>query len=165
MKPPSFRLGSEEAAFLQIEPLSILVASRGPNNLPFVIRAVGRRFSPDFARLTLLLPARDSQVLLSHVAANRCIAAIFALPSTHQGLQLKGSDAEAERVRKSDYKLSENYRRAFVDHLAALGYPRDLFEAALHCAPDNLAAVSFTPSAVFSQTPGPNAGQAIGVRR
>jgi hypothetical protein len=158
----SFRLGAEEAAFLRIEHLSILAASHGPDNLPFVARALGRRLAKDSERITLFFPASDAQDLLSNVAGNGMIAVIFALPSTHQALQLKGTDAKVERPAKSDFKLTVSYRHAFADHLTKLGYPGQVFEALLDCEPDDLRAVTFTPSAAFSQTPGPGAGRAIG---
>jgi hypothetical protein len=162
---PVFTLGREEAAFLQIEHLSILAASHGPDNVPCVARAVGRRFSPDQERITLFLPKTDAQELLSHVASNGMVAAVFALPSTHQALQLKASDGKVEKPAKGDVALVASYQRAFVDHLVKLGYPGDVFEALLDCEPGDLAAVTFTPSAAFSQTPGPGAGRALGVSR
>jgi hypothetical protein len=159
----AFRLGAEQAAFLRIEHLSILAASRGPDNLPYVARALGRRFSSDSQRLTLFFPAGDSRELIAHAAGNGMIAAVFALPSTHQALQLKGSDARVEKPQKSDWELVGSYCRAFIDHLVQLGYPGNIFEALMDVEPGDLAAVSFTPTAAFSQTPGPGAGRAIGV--
>jgi hypothetical protein len=164
-KRTDFKLGAEETAFLQIEHLSILAASHGPNNIPFVARAVGRRLAPASGRITLLFPATDARELISHATNNGMIAAVFALPSTHQALQLKGFDAQAEKAQKSDWKLVVSYRQAFVDHLGSLGYPRDIFEALLDCEADDLAAMSFTPSAAFSQTPGPGAGRAVGATK
>jgi hypothetical protein len=159
-----FALGSEEAAFLRIEHLSILVASHGPNNIPFVIRGLGRRLSAD-GRVSILVPVSDGRELMSNVNSNNMIAAVFALPSTHQALQIKGTDARMERALKTDLKLVTSYRQAFVDHLVKLGYPGQVFEALLACEPNDLASVTFTPSAAFSQTPGPGAGHAIGAAR
>jgi hypothetical protein len=164
-KVPAFALGTEGAAFLQIEHLSIVAASHGPDNIPCVARAQGRRLSPDLRRVTLFFSASDAHELLSHVTSNGMIAAVFSLPSTHQSLQLKGSDAKVERLVKTDFKLVASYHRAFVEHLKSLGYSAELFEALLDCASDDLAAVTFTPSAAFSQTPGPGAGHVIGATR
>ena len=157
-----FKLGREEAAFLRIQHLSILAASRGPDNIPFVIRAMGWRLSPHADSISVLLPAEDARELLEHVAGNGQIAVTFALPATHQALQLKGSDAKVEKVLKTDRALAKAYRKAFVGHLEELGYPGAVFEAMFADESEGLAAVKFTPSSAFSQTPGPNAGQAIG---
>ena len=93
------------------------------------------------------------------------IAAAFSLPSTHQALQLKGLDARVERTAKNEFQFVSSYRQAFVDQVEKLGYPGHLIQALLACEPDDLVAVTFTPSAAFSQTPGPRAGHAIGATR
>lgn len=162
---PAFTLGPQDVAFLRIEHLSIVAASRGPDNTPFVARALGRRLSPDLRRVTLFFSAADAHGLLTHIASNGMIAAVFALPSTHQALQLKGSDARVEKAMKTDFKLVTSYGQSFVDHLVKLGYPRTLIQTMLACESDDLVAVTFTPSAAFSQTPGPKAGHAIGPDR
>jgi hypothetical protein len=162
---PAFALGAQDAAFLRIEFLSISAASRGPDNVPSLARALGCRLSSDLRQITLFFSSSDARELLAHIGLNGTIAAVFAVPSTHQALQLKGVDARVEKTGKNDLKLVSSYRQAFVDHVGELGYPRDLIEALLFCEPDDLAAVTFSPSAAFSQTPGPRAGQAIGVTR
>jgi hypothetical protein len=159
---PRFALDIQDTAFLQIEHLSILAASRGPSNIPFVARALGCRLSPDIGQVTLFFSAADAREMFAHIAANHMIAAVFALPSTHQALQLKGSDARVEPLRENDFHLVNSYRKAFVGHLEELGFSSALIETLLDCGSSDLAAVTFTPSSAFSQTPGPKAGQAIG---
>ena len=159
---PAFALGIEDAAFLRIEHLSILAASRGPGNIPSVARALGRRLFPDLRQVTLFFSASDAREMLAHIAASRRIAAVFALPSTHQALQLKGSDARVEPFLKKDLPLVNSYRKAFVGHLEKLGFSPALVTTLLACEASDLAAVTFTPSCAFSQTPGPKAGHVIG---
>jgi len=96
------------------------------------------------------------------VAATGKIAAVFSIPRTHRSLQLKGTDAEVERFAQDDLLLVNSYRLAFTEHLHQLGHAPQLIQALMECGPDDLTAVSFTPSAAFSQTPGPHAGQAVG---
>lgn len=160
-----FSLDKQDAALLRIEHLSILGASRGPDNMPFVAIAVGCRFSSDLQQVTLFFPKADAREMLAHIADNGRLAAVFSLPSTHQTLQLKGSNARVARVVKADVELVNSYCHAFVDHLEKLGFVRKAIEAMLAFEPDDLCAVTFTPVAAFSQTPGPNAGRAIGVTR
>jgi hypothetical protein len=161
----AFSLGEQDAAFLRIGHLSILGASRGPDNIPFVARAVGYRFSPDPRQVTLFFPKTDAREMLEHIADNGRLSAVFSLPSTHQSVQLKGSDAHLEKVAKSDFQLLDSYRRAFVDHVEKLGFSRKGVETMMTFDPDDLCAIAFTASAAFSQTPGPNAGRAIGAPR
>lgn len=115
--------------------------------------------------MTLFFSAADAHGLLAHIKTNGMIAAIFSLPSTHQALQLKGSDAKAEKLLKSDGKLVASYRGAFVEHLKQFGHSPTLIEALLTPVSDDIVSVTFTPSAAFSQTPGPKAGQAVGPAR
>jgi hypothetical protein len=161
----ALNLDKQDAAFLRIEHLSILGASRGPDNIPFVARALGVRFSSDLRQVTLFFPKADAAEMLAHIADNGRLAAVFSLSSTHQSLQLKGSDARVERVVKADFELVISYCRGFVDHLEKLGFARKAIETMLAFEPNDLCAVTFTPSAAFSQTPGPNAGRAIGATR
>jgi len=161
----AFSLDKQDAAFLRIEHLSILGASRGPDNTPFVARAVGCRFSSDLQQLTLFFPKADAREMLAHIADNGRLAAVFSLPSTHQSLQLKGSDARGSKVVKADFELVISYCRAFVTHLEKLGFAPRTIETMLAVEPNDLCAITFTPSAAFSQTPGPNAGRAIGTTR
>ena len=162
LNSPPFALGIQDAAFLRTDHLSILAASRGPDNIPFVARALGCRLSSDLRQVTLFFSFSEAQKLFTQVAANHMIAAVFALPSTHQALQLKGSDARVERLLKGDFHLVTTYRKAFIGHLERLGYSCALIDALLACESNDLGAVAFTPSSAFSQTPGPRAGHAIG---
>src|SRR5215469_14568533 len=147
LNSPRFALGVQDAAFLQIEHLSILAASRGPNNIPFVARALGCRLSPDLRQVTLFFSASDARELLEHVASNGAIAAVFSVPSTHEAMQLKGVDARVEETAEKDLPGVRSYCEAFTAHLDKLGYPRQLIEALVACEADDLAAVTFTPSA------------------
>jgi len=162
---PAFTLGTNDVAFLRIDHLSIVAASRGTGNIPFSSRALGLRLSPDLRSVTLFFSAADAHGLLANIRNNAMIAAVFSQPSTHQALQLKGSDAKVEKLLKSDQKIVASYRQAFVEHLKKFGYSPNLIEALLTPESDDLVAVTFTPSAAFSQTPGPKAGRAVGPAR
>src|SRR5215472_14743191 len=120
LNSPRFALGIQDAAFLQIEHLSILAASRGPSNIPFVARALGCRLSPDIRQVTLFCSAADAREMFAHNAGDHMIAPVVSLPSTHQALQLKGSDARLEPLLKNDFHLVNSYRKAFVGHLEKL---------------------------------------------
>jgi hypothetical protein len=155
-------LDPQDVAFLRLGFLSMVAASCGPDGIPSLSRALGHRLSQDLRHVTLFFSASDARQLLDHVALTGKIAAVFSLPRTHKALQLKGVDAKVSKPGDADLRLVRSYREAFTGHLADMGYPRHLIEALIACEPDDLAAVTFTPSAGFSQTPGPHAGQAIG---
>jgi hypothetical protein len=164
-RPPAFALAEEHAAFLRNEYLSMIAASTGPDNVPFLARALGCRVSSDLRQVRLLFSAADARELFAHISANGRIAVVFSLPSTAVSLQLKGFDAKLVKTEKYDLDLASSYRAAFVGHVRQLGYPAELIHALIACEPDNLAVVTFTPAEAFSQTPGPGAGRALGVDR
>jgi hypothetical protein len=126
---------------------------------------LGHRLSADLQRVTLIFPTAAAQDFLSGVAASGRVAAIFSLPRTHESLQVKGSDGKLEKAAKTDLKLIASQSTAFLNHLAELGYPAEIFKPLFHCEPGQLSAVSFSPQAAYSQTPGPGAGQAVGTTR
>jgi hypothetical protein len=57
----AFNLDKKDAAFLRIEHLSILGASRGTDNIPFVARAIGCRISSDLRQVTLYFAKSDAR--------------------------------------------------------------------------------------------------------
>ncbi len=160
-KELAYRLGEPEAALLRLEPLSIVAASRGAQNVPFVTRALGKRVSEDLRRVTLFFSAADAHRMRADIEANGCIAVVLTSAPTHHAVQLKGSDAKVEKVLKSDVKVIASYRKAFVEELGKLGYPPPAIEALVTPETEEYFAVTFTPEAAFSQTPGPKAGRAI----
>jgi hypothetical protein len=162
---PPFELGTQEANFLQTSFLSIVAASRGPNNIPCLARALACRLSSDRRQVTLLFCSCDANQMLDHIAANGAIAAVFSVPSTHESLQLKGVDAKVQKPAAADSAFAGRQLEAFIAHVGKLGHPPDLVQRLMSCEPGDLVAVTFTPSAAFSQTPGPRAGHAIGVPR
>lgn len=155
-------LGPQELAFLKNQPLSIVAASRGPDNIPALSRSLGCRLSDDLRQITLFFPEADAHELLACIGQSGNLAVVFTLPRTHEAFQLKGPAVVAGKAPETDFDLVDSYRRAFVAHLDEMGYSRTGIETMLACDPHDLVAVTFTPSAVFSQTPGPNAGHAIG---
>jgi len=146
------------AAFLHRPGVSITAASRDHRNVPRIGRCLGCRVTPDRASVTVFIASVQYQSFFDALAASRAIAVVFSLPSTHRTLQLKGVDASVGPLLPGDSEIISLHVDHFVDELAALGYPRETVRAYHWCEPEELRAVSFTPSAAFEQTPGPGAG-------
>lgn len=157
---PAPLLDPDLAAFVASDGLSINAASAGTDGFPNLARCLGCRLTPD--RITLLLAATPAKHFLADIARNGCITAVFSEPASHRTVQLKGQDAQQEAAAGDDRKLAQHYRECFAAAVAPLGFP--VVEAlTLLAAPDvDLVAVSFTPQAAFSQTPGPQAGTPLG---
>jgi hypothetical protein len=153
-------LKEEQARFIQ-GGVATTVASRSAANVPSLGRAVGLFVAPDRARITALLRRSQCGALLDDIAQSRAVAMVCAQPSTHHTLQIKSTDAVVHEPQSVDAAALARYVEAFHRELAPLGYTLDWTRAMLGYAPADLVAVSFTPQAIFSQTPGPRAGERL----
>ena len=141
--------------------VSIVASSRGADRWPTVARASGCRVSPDGRRVTLFLTGSRAAALLDALRATGAIAAVFNEPGTHLSIQLKGGDAAVGPLAPGDDALVERYADAFAAALCPLGYTEQLARAMVWGAPEDLVAVTFSPSRGFDQTPGPRAGSPL----
>ncbi|MBK8725896.1 MAG: pyridoxamine 5'-phosphate oxidase family protein [Holophagaceae bacterium] len=143
--------------------LALYVASRGRDNLPGMSRALACHFTPDQRRLTVVLARSQSAQVLADIRANGAIALVASEPSTHRSLQVKGTDAVVqEGTALGEVPRVNAHREGFVAETVPLGYPERLIRALLDCADEDLAAVTFTPTEGFVQTPGLSAGDPLG---
>lgn len=159
-----FELSADTAAFLRGS-VSIVAASCRDDLETELSRAIGCRVSLDRRRVTIFLAASQSSALLAAIRSTHRVAVVFTGPSTHRALQLKATDAVIEPRSETDARLLDAYRDAMVPELAKLGFGEDFTRTMLAAAPEDVVAVSFTPSEAFEQTPGPSAGKRIEERR
>jgi hypothetical protein len=159
-RSPEPVLDEDHASFIQ-GGVSVVVATRDEALVPQVARGCGCRVSRDRRRVTVLVePARVGTVL-EDIAASGLVAVVFSQPSTHRTIQLKGTDARLVRVTAADRAVSARHLESWVDELVRIGYQRDFARAVRGLADRNLAAISFTPTSAFQQTPGPGAGERL----
>ncbi|WP_068807604.1 hypothetical protein [Thauera phenolivorans] len=157
-------LDAAQAAFV-CGGVSISAASCRRGGLPNLARATGCRVGADRRTLNVLFASAAAAALLEDVRCSGRIAVTFSEPPTHRTVQFKGSDARILPPEPDDGALAAAYVDAFASALTQLGYSGEVIRAVLASEADELVAVSFTPSAGFSQTPGPNAGTALGAGR
>ena len=158
---PSLPLIDEATASLIQGGVSIIAASTDAQNLPTIVRVFGCRVSSDRRKVTLLAP--HFEPFTEAVRASRTIAVTFTVPSTHQALQLKGSDAQPIRRTKNDAAIMKAYADAFVDDVCRLGFNEELIRAVAWCDPSAIVPITFHPATAFQQTPGPRAGTPLAV--
>ena len=149
-------LDEELAAFIQ-SGVSIVVAGRNDDMVGDMIRGCGCRVSADRRRVTVLVDPIRSDALLDDITSNGMIAVVFSRPSTHRSIQLKGTDARRARVTAADQAAIDRSLAAWVAELVSIGYTAE-FAAAVRGRPEWPVALTFTPTAGFQQTPGPDAG-------
>jgi hypothetical protein len=149
------------AAFLH-GGLAFYAASRGRDNLPGMTRVLACHFTADQRRLTVVFSRTQAARFLSDIQANGAIALVATEPSTHRSLQVKGRDAVVEALAgPAEAARVRVHREGFVAEVVPLGYPEHLIRALLDCPDEELAAVTFTPTEAFVQTPGLKAGDAL----
>ena len=151
-------LDEAAAAFLHRPGISITAASRDDGNVPRIGRCLGCRVTADRRKVTVLIASKQYGAFFDALAASRSIAVVFSYPSTHQTLQLKGTDAAAGPLAAGDAEIAARHVENFVNELGGLGYNREVVRTTHWCDVDELRAVTFTPTAAFEQTPGPGAG-------
>jgi hypothetical protein len=158
-KPPS-PLDAALAGFIQ-GGVSVVIASSNAALEPDVVRGCGCRVSRDLHRVTVLFDKSRDGHILDNFAANGRIAVVFTQPSTHRTIQLKGTDAGLVRIGSPDRLVAQAHREMWIQELGLVGYTREFSAAVWGPQPETLAAIAFTPTAAFQQTPGPTAGQAL----
>lgn len=157
---PAPVLDPETAGFIQ-RYVSMNLATSDAAKRPAVTRVFGCRVSADAVRVTLFLCRAGNDLVLANLRANGRIAVVFSRPSTHRTVQLKGTDARVIELQAADRQVIAAYRESMVEDLGSIGYP-PAFTRSLIPAPETLdTAVCFTPLAVYSQTPGPQAGRKL----
>ncbi|MGZ3184923.1 MAG: hypothetical protein ACXU8N_21015 [Telluria sp.] len=153
-------IDDDMAAFME-RGISVNLGSCGPDLRPSVARALGARVAADRRSVRVLVARAQAAEVLAHLRATGRVAAVFSEPPTHRTIQFKAEDARVEPAADTDIATVRRYRHEFVRCLAQLGYQPDLMYAFLHCADSDIAAVVFTPTSAFVQTPGPQAGQKL----
>lgn len=165
MSPPASPtvLSDEQKAFITMKGLSISAASTRPAALPSMARSIGSRVVPD-GRITIFFASTPAAALLDDVRRTGAIAVVFSFPGTHETLQIKAVDAEIVPLAEGDTALIQAYQDGFVQQLGEFGYSATLIRALITCPMDDVVGVSFNASAIFSQTPGPRAGEPLSGR-
>lgn len=161
--PPSVQatpLDPEHAAFIQ-GGVSVVVSTRNMALIPNVVRGCGCRVSRDRRRVTVLVENSRSGTIVDDVRANGMVAVVFSQPSTHRTLQLKGVDATVADGTAADLRTSRRHLEAWLADMQRLGYD-PAFVRAVRGEGTDLAAINFSVSAAFEQTPGPAAGRRLG---
>lgn len=153
-------LEDANAAFIQHH-VTINVAARDAHNLPAVTRAFGCRVSADRRLVTVFLSTTWANMLLNDLRNNGEIAVVIGRPTTHETLQFKGKVERIAPLSNSDRDAIATYRASFVEELNTAGYSRSFAETVVGEQAGDCLAVTFEPSSVFVQTPGPQAGRRL----
>jgi len=139
--------------------LSILVGSADRESRPFAVRAVAARVDGGGAELLTYVPDVLAGTTLANVRRNPRLAVCFGRPEDHRTIQLKGPVLEVRPARDDEREVVDSYRVAFARTMAFVGLPP---EVTMRFALWPCHMLRVRVEQVFSQTPGPNAGERIG---
>jgi hypothetical protein len=141
--------------------VAINLASCDATRTPSVSRAFGCRVSPDRREVTVFLAVPYATAVLADLRRGAAVAVVFTLPSTHETLQLKGAGAKVVPLADGDRELMRAYGKSFHDELDVVGHHDPFASAIVAGVEEEAVGVSFTLTAAFEQTPGPNAGRPL----
>jgi hypothetical protein len=153
-------LDNDNATFIQTG-VSISLASCGPDRLPTMSRGLGCKVFDDGRQVGIFLRRSQSEALLENIRTSGRVANVFSLPSSNRTVQLKGNDARVMSFSIDDLPIIEGHVADFVLEVIPLGMTEPVVRVLLAYQPEDLVTVVYTPSAAFSQTPGPKAGERL----
>lgn len=134
---------------------SLLIATRDHARRSEVTRVAAARLFG--ARLQVLVPLPEGERTLSNIKSTRAVALTAAHPTTYRSFQIKGSDAEPCDWPEHRAAAEQHVQR-FVAEVSQLGLP---VEIAAFFWSRAFVPIAFTPHSLFTQTPGPGAGQPV----
>jgi hypothetical protein len=141
--------------------VAIDMAAQADRHIPRVGLALACRVADNGERVTLLAAEHMNRRFLHALEASRTMAAVFCLASTHRAMQVKGVEAQIERGGPAECALVETVIEKVLADWLPLGFSKEMCMVHLDYQPDQLLAISFRPTALFQQTPGPNAGKRV----
>ena len=152
-------LSPELADFVQ-SGVSIQVGSRDSSLVPESARAVGARVESDGARVVVFLPVATGARTLANLADNGRVAVCFSRIEDHRTIQIKGRARSVSPASEQDRARVDRYRGEFTQKLAFVGMPPRL---GYRIASWPCHAIEVELETIWVQTPGPGAGEALGV--
>ncbi len=134
-----------------------------PEGRPVLCRGLAGDVLAD-GRLRVLLSARSGFEVLDAIRATGRVAVNMTSPATYRSLQFKGNDVELCSA-SGTRALLERCHEGFRANLQLIGYPFAFTDCWYKLAEHELAALCFTPTEAFDQTPGPGAGNPLPLGR
>ncbi|HJV94135.1 MAG TPA: hypothetical protein VJ572_11685 [Azonexus sp.] len=153
-------LDSDNAAFI-LTGVSISLAACGSDRLPSMSRGMGCKLIDGGRQIGIFIQRSQSAELLDHILASGRVANVFSLPSSNRTLQLKGVDARILPFEAGDLPIIAAHVADFVREVLPLGMREEVVRAIFACETEDLVTVVYSPTAAFTQTPGPKAGEAL----
>ena len=145
-----------EIARLITSPTMIIVATADRNNKASIGRVTGALFDRVSTQVSLLVSARQWSHVFVDLEPGSPIAATFVVPKSYQTVQIKGRVEAILPATPQDNATALAYRASMQEVMADTGV--SIAQLSHTMALEDLRRISFLPTDVFNQTPGPQAG-------
>jgi len=136
------------------------LGTRSKEGMPLVGRGVACRVDAD-GRIRVLVPRAPNLEILAAIDAGLPLAVTFTGAREHRSIQVKTSLATVAEIRSDDACEVARQIALLTDGLVEIGFTRPLADGYSAYDPDDLVSVEFRTERVFTQTPGPGAGQEL----
>ena len=136
------------------------IATRDAELRPESMFGMGLRPHLDRCQLTVYLPQIHAERTRQNLLDNGHIAVTIVRPIDHASVQIKGKFVDIRASEEADREFQLLFRSALVEQFALVGVPRPLTRRLVWWPSW---AVTLTVDDVFSQTPGPRAGERLSV--
>jgi hypothetical protein len=137
-------------------PITVILALIGPGNTPSIARALACRVTDQNKQV--FIDGQDKAMLDPPPLPGSSVAIVTCLPSTLQTYQFKGTFQHLRPATAAEADWITGPIERMVIEFDKVGYLEEKSRAYLAVNPLDLAVLSFELTAVFEQTPGPNAG-------
>jgi hypothetical protein len=122
---------------------------------PTGARATAVKVDDDGVHVLVYVPTVAARRVLPDLESNGHAALVFARPVDDRACQLKGRFVSARQARRDERAVIDAQWKRFLDNLAHIGIPASLQE---RWARWPSLAIHLRATALFTQTPGPDAG-------
>jgi hypothetical protein len=135
--------------------LAAHIGTRNAACLPNGARLTAVRVEPDRRHIVAYVPEIGSQILMADLESNGQAAVTATRPTDDRSCQLKGEFVERWTPGEDEREFALGQWQGFLNQLEMIGLPPS---AAVNWASWPCVAVRIRVTALFNQTPGPNAG-------
>ncbi|MDH6232156.1 hypothetical protein M2281_002754 [Mesorhizobium soli] len=151
-------IGADVAAFIE-SPVMILVSTRNHAHRAFIARGSGARFDRRRGHIDVLMCRGQWSDVAGNAARGAPIAVTVVRPSDYRAFQVKGVIEEIASASEEEQQRASAYVARMLEILAELGVTKVQLSHTL--TDKDLVRISFLPTDLFVQTPGPDAGQRL----
>jgi hypothetical protein len=145
------------SAFLH-DGVGIHIGTRNAQFEPNGARALSARVEDDGKHLLLYITGVAAERVLPDLESNGLAAIVFARPMDERACQIKGTFVSVRPIADEERTAAAAQWNAFLGQLEYIGVPR-VAAATWVTTPD--LAIRLKVTAIFEQTPGPDAGKML----